>query len=173
MYDSRNNCNAVIETRTNTLIKGCKNTVIPNGVRKIVGDAFSTSDIRSIVIPSTVTDIEPNAFCFCTNLKSIKVHPSNPVYDSRNNCNAIIETSTNTLVMGFPTTVIPNTVTRIGDGAFGGSSITHITIPNSVKSLGENVFYECYDLKTITLPRHLDFNLEEQGLPDTVRIIWR
>jgi hypothetical protein len=75
--------------------------------------------------------------------------------------------------MGFPTTVIPNTVTRIGDGAFGGSSITHITIPNSVKSLGENVFYECYDLETITLPRHLDFNLEEQGLPDTVRIIWR
>ena len=42
----------------------------------------------------------------------------NPVYDSRNNCNAIIETATNTLHSGCKTTIIPNSVTSIGAWAF-------------------------------------------------------
>ena len=77
----------------------------------------------------------------------------NPKYDSRNNCNAIIETETNTLIVGCKNTIIPNTVTEIGDEAFYEcSSLTSIIIPNLVKSIGSEAFWGCSSLKSITIP---------------------
>ncbi len=239
-YDSRDNCNAIIETATNTLICGCKETVIPNNVTSIGDMAFSgcssltsvtipnsvtsigfrafvdcsgltsvtipnsvtsigvaafgncsgltsvtignsvtsidsyafancsgltsitipnsvtsignsaflgCSGLTSITIPNSVTTIGSEAFASCSILTSIKVESDNTVYDSRNNCNAIIESATNTLISGCNNTVIPNSVTSIGSEAFSGcSGLTSITIPCSVTSIGTNAFDNCRGL---------------------------
>ena len=141
-FDSRNNCNAIIETASNTLIAGCKNTTIPNSVTAIGDFAFQGCDgltsivipnsvtvigwyafescdgLTSIVIPNSVTEIGYAAFDWCTELSSIVVESGNPIFDSRDNCNAIIETADNTLIVGCKNTTIPNSVTAIGDFAF-------------------------------------------------------
>jgi len=100
-----------------------------------------------------VTYIGNSAFAGCTDLTSIVVESGNKFYDSRNNCNAIIETAANTLVCGCKDTTIPNSVTGIGESAFYGcSSLTSVTIPNSVTSIGEEAFYGCSGLTSITIP---------------------
>ena len=150
-YDSRNNCNAIIETSTNMLHTGCKNTVIPNSVKEIGWGAFTGSGLKSIVIPDSVTKIASNAFSACKNLESIVIDKHNPRYDSRNNCNAIIETKTNVLLDGCKNTVIPNTVTKIGDGFFVCTGLTSIIIPNSVTEIG-GAFYGCDNLESVVIP---------------------
>ena len=265
-YDSRNNCNAIIETASNTLIVGCKNTIIPNSVTKIGdyaffgctgltsidipnsvtsigneafvysgltsinipnsvtsigGEAFYGTDwyynqpdglvyagmvaykykgmmpngtsitlkegtlgiagyafvgctgltsidipnsvisigetafyqctgLTSIVIPNSVTSIGYGVFSRCTGLASIVVASGNPRYDSRNNCNAIIETASNTLISGCYNTIIPNSVTSIGNKAFYGCyGLTSIVIPNLVTSIGESAFEYCSGLTDV------------------------
>lgn len=175
VYDSRGNCNAIIETATNTLVSGCRNTVIPDGITTIGFWAFyGQEDLQPLTIPNSVTTISDGAFMFCDGLtsffipatvttigsdifhscsymKEIVVEEGNPVYDSRENCNAIIETATNTLIQGCGGTVIPNSVTSIGSGAIVQNwLLTSITIPSSVTSIGANAFdYSSY-LYTIT-----------------------
>ena len=222
VYDSRENCNAIINSSTNELVAGCKNTVIPNSVTSIgdyaffgcnglasieipnsvtsIGDyAFSycnglasieipnsvtsigfrvfeytsltsieipnsvtsigryafyhCTDLTSIEIPNSVTSISKGAFANCYGLEQIIVDYGNMVYDSRENCNAIINSSTNELVAGCKNTVIPNSVTSIGDYAFFGcSGLTSIEIPNSVTSIGSSAFYNCSGLTSIEIP---------------------
>ena len=153
VYDSRDNCNAVIETISNTLLVGCENTVIVNSVTSIGNQAFSgCSGLTSVIIPSGVTSIGNLAFQECSGLTSISVESGNTVYDSRENCNAIIKTSTNELVAGCKNTNIPNSVTSIGDEAFCGcSGLTSITIPNSVTSIGHGAFLGCGGLNSVTI----------------------
>ena len=118
-----------------------------------IGDnAFNGCEsLRSITIPNSVTSIGDGVFEECMSLTSISVESGNTVYDSRNNCNAIIETATNTLLYGCQNTIIPNSVTSIGDSAFSGcSSLTSINIPNSVTSIGERTFIGCSSLTSIT-----------------------
>jgi hypothetical protein len=79
------------------------------------------------------------------------VDSSNTVYDSRDNCNAIIETATNTLIQGCKSTIIPNSVTSIGEEVFNRcTSLSSITIPSSVTSIGSDAFYSCSGLTSIT-----------------------
>ena len=222
-YDSRDDCNAIIETATNILIAGCQNTIIPNSVTSIgdyafydcsaltsitipnsvtsigdyafwycssltsitipnsvtsigdwafincssltsitipnsvtsIGDyAFNRcASLTSITIPNSVTSIGNSVFYLCSSLTSMVVEEGNTTYDSRNNCNAIIETATNTLIAGCQKTIIPNSVTSIGDWAFNGCySLTSITIPNSVTSIGDWAFNGCESLTSITIP---------------------
>ena len=140
-YDSRDNCNAIIETATNTLVVGCKNTSIPGSVTSIGDDAFyGCYGLTSVTIPNSVTNIGNSAFSGCYNLTSITVAAGNTKYDSRDNCNAIIETATNTLVVGCNNTSIPNGVESIGDNAFRECGLTSVTIPNSVTSIGNAAF---------------------------------
>ena len=147
VYDSRNGCNAIIETATNTLLEGCSATVIPEGIVRIKGAAFRGCGamFSSITIPASVTELEGNPFeNSCSNLVSIVVAEGNTVYDSRNNCNAIIETKRNTLVTGCSVTRIPDGVTSIGNSAFRGcTTLTTVTIPNSVTSIGGTAFFRC------------------------------
>ena len=222
-YDSRDNCNAIIETASNTLILGCKNTVIPNSVTSIGQYAFcgcsgltsvvipnsvtsigmyafhecsgltsveipnsvtsigeraffdcsgltsieipnsvtsighsafgGCSSLTSVTIPNSVTRIGNSAFQNCSGLTSMVVSSGNTEYDSRNNCNAIIETATNTLITSCKNTVIPNSVTSIGVCAFHNcSGLTSIEIPNSVTSIGERAFRGCSGLTSIEIP---------------------
>ena len=127
---------------------------IPNSVTSIGTCAFEyCSGLTSITIPNSVTSIGNRAFSHCAALTSIVVEESNTMYDSRENCSAIIETASNTLIAGCQNTIIPNSVTSIGDGAFYGcSSLTSITIPNSVTSIGGSAFWDCSSLTSVTIP---------------------
>ena len=175
-YDSRDNCNAIIETSTNKLIVGCNNTIIPNSVTSIGDNAFlvcsgltsvtipdsvtsigkyafyNCSGLTSVTIPNSVTSIGYGAFGGCSGLTSVTVDKNNGTYDSRDNCNAIIETSTNKLIVGCKNTTIPNSVTSIGDRAFEGcSGLTSVTIGNSVTSIGDYAFTDCSGLTSVTI----------------------
>ena len=93
--------------------------VIPNSVTSIGDTAFlGCSKLTSVVIPNSVTSIGSSTFSGCSGLTSIIVDENNPKYDSRDNCNAIIETETNTLINGCKTTIIPNSVKSIHSYAF-------------------------------------------------------
>ena len=197
-YDSRDNCNSIIDTEFNTLIVGCKNSVIPNSVTSIgdcafygcsglteltlpnsvrsIGDgAFSgcsglteltlpnsvtsigdcafygCSGLTELILPNSVTSIGNYAFSDCSGLEKITVDRGNKRYDSWGNCNSIIETGTNTLIVGCKNSVIPNSVTSIGYYAFYGcSGLTELTLPDSVASIGDGAFICCSDLSKIT-----------------------
>lgn len=108
--------------------------------------------VTSITIPNSITKIGNQAFMGCSGVTSITVSPNNTAYDSRNNCNAIIETATNTLILGCKHTIIPNTVTTIGNYAFSDCTFSSITIPNSVTTIGNYAFAACPNLTSITIP---------------------
>ena len=187
IYDSRENCNAIIETATTTLITGCRTSMVPEGITKIgsaafiqcrglktislpntvtsidtqafnSGDlnyielpnsleyigygAFAGSQLTSIVLPASLKEIGYVAFCGISTLTSLVVDPNNTIFDSRDNCNAIIETATNKLVEGIGVSIIPSSVTSIGSYAFCEvNNLNTITIPSSITSIGEYAFY--------------------------------
>ena len=137
IFDSRDSCNAIIETATNTLVVGCKNTVIPNSVTNIGSYAFSGClSLLSIVIPNSVTNIEDHAFSGCRGLLSVTIGEA---VDS-------IGDYAFAYCYILPTITIPNSVTSIGIGAFHSCGLTSIEIPNSVTSIGNYAFNNCTEL---------------------------
>ncbi len=183
-FDSREGCNALIETATDKLLVGLYSTVIPSSVKhiashafhgvswngtipegvKTIGEhAFSMSSIEALTIPASVDSIGDNAFSKCYELTSISVDPANSTYDSREGCNALIETATNTLLKGCGVTVIPATVTAIAPSAFEGCREERdITVPNSVTAIGERAFCSS-NFTSITLPEGLT-RIEQHAL---------
>ena len=202
-YDSRNNCNAIIEKDTNKLIAGCKNTIVLNTVTSIDGDAFqgcisltnivipdsvtslgthafmNCSGLKSVVLPDSLTELPGFTFAYCSSLTSITIPKSitqiswgvlkgcssltnivveegNSKYDSRNNCNAIIDKNSNVLIAGCKNTIIPNSVVGIERNAFEGcSGLTSIVIPNSITSIGQEAFENCTGLTSVTIPNSI------------------
>ncbi len=124
---------------------GLTSVTIPNSVTSIDDHVFFyCSGLTNVTIPNSITNIGQQAFSGCSGLASITVASGNPKYDSRNNCNAVIETASNTLIVGCKNTHIPSSINTIGYSAFEGcSSLTSMTIPNSVTSIGQYAFYGC------------------------------
>ena len=127
----------------------------PTGLKSIGSHAFiRCNNLTSIYIPESVISIGVDAFGGCATLSSIIVHDDNALYDSRGNCNAIIETATNTLLNGCSNTVIPESVASIGSVAFYGNILLKsIIIPKSVIRIGDNAFADCINLISITIPK--------------------
>ena len=158
-YDSRDNCNAIIETETNELIVGCKSTVIPNSVTSIGGSAFSgCSGLTSVIIPNSVTSIGGYAFygtAWYDNLSDGVVYINDVLYKYKGTMpsGTSIEIKEGTVSIspsafqgcsGLTSVIIPNSVTSIGGYAFSGCSVlTSVTIPNSVTSIGRCAFRDC------------------------------
>ena len=130
---------------------GLESINLPNSVTTIGTLAFGHCNLTSVYLPASVTDIDDNPFAGC-DLSFIMVDPDNTVFDSRDNCNAIIETATNTLVTGCKNTVIPEGVISIGASAFEwATGLTTITLPASVASIGNYAFMRCTSLTAIHL----------------------
>ena len=141
----------------NSTFEGCSrlpSITIPNSVTSIGSRAFRNCiNLTSIIIPNSVISLGDGPFEGCSGLISLAVESENPVYDTRDNCNAIIRTSDNVLIAGCRNTTIPNSVTSIGNYAFDGcTSLASTTIPNSVTSIGKGVFYKCSSLASVTIP---------------------
>ena len=130
-------------------------TVTYNGttypVTSIGQQAFARcSALTSVEIPNSVTSIGRWAFTECTGLTGIVVESDNATFDSRDNSNAIIETASNTLIVGCKNTTIPNSVTAIGHAAFYGcTGLPSIVIPNSVTFIDDEAFYDCFGLMDV------------------------
>ena len=180
-YDSRDGCNAIIESSSNTLVAGCKNTAIPNSVTSIGDYAFGgCTGLTSVTIPNSVTSIGDYAFSYCIGLTSVTIPNSVTSISSFafEGCSGLtraefasVESLFNIKFSNYASNplyyahhlyingvevkdlVIPNSVTSIGDKAFYGcSGLTSVTIPNSVTTIGEYAFYGCSGLTSVTIP---------------------
>lgn len=165
--------------------RGCmalEKFTIPQGVTTlpwfVLGGCYSLKEIH---IPASVIDFDIMAFSSCMEIERLTVDSENPVFDSRNNCNAIVETATDTLVLGCKGTVIDSTVTAIGerafnidfgpadliipgnvktigDSAFSNSNrLTNVTIEEGVETIGEFAFSMTQNIKTLTLPKSVKY----------------
>lgn len=101
----------VIEDKAFYCCGPLENIDIPEGVKEIGDNAFFGTDIHDFKIPSTVISLHPNSFG--DELESISVDESNPIYDSRENCNAVILTEDNYLMITSKSTTLPSSVKKI------------------------------------------------------------
>jgi len=131
--------------------------VIPNTIKNIGTYAFEEcTELTAVYIPASVTEFRYNAFYKCTALTSIKVDEANPAYDSRNDCNAIIETASNKLIVGCLGTVIPEGVTIIGEDAFKSlTTLTSIKLPESLITIEKEAF-ESTSLSEVIIPDNVE-----------------
>ena len=173
IFDSRNNCNCIIKTKENKLISGCKNSKIPDSITtigdncfkgnrisnvnlplsiiKIENYAFYSNNLTSIYVPKNVKSIGKEILNYCLELDSIQIDKDNKYYDSRNNCNCIIQTKTNNLIQGCKSSFIPDGVKIVSKRAFNICSITNVDIPDSVEEIENEAFRGCEELISVKL----------------------
>lgn len=163
---------------------GCEklnSIVIPESVTNIDIYAFAECvRISNILIPKNVVSIGEGVFTSCDDLESIEVVNDNTKYDSRNNCNAIVETQTNTIIAGCKNSIIPNSIEVIGMQSFAGcKKLSSIQLPNTVSNIGECAFAES-GLNYIKIPSSVIFigsaafqntHLKEITIPKSVKTI--
>ena len=148
---------------------------VPNSVKDIGEWAFAgCSLLSSIDIPNSVISIGNNAFAGCLSLKYISIPESviclngNPFGDCEGeieclSANFIYEDDVlfnkdKSEIISFrnqeiESYIIPDSVTSIGDGAFGCcSSLSSLFIPNSVTSIGDGAFEGCSSLSSLVIP---------------------
>ncbi len=154
VYDSRNNCNAIIRSKDNKLIFGCKASIIPNGVKSIDKDAFShCHNLTSLIIPESLQLFNFQSIHYKEALKTIKVDRNNSIYDSRDNCNAVIRSSDSSLILACNYSIIPDGIKIIGDSAFCNcTELKNVSVPNGVIEISDNAFSNCHHLEKINLP---------------------
>ena len=137
--------------------------LLPKGLEKLPSSAFSYSGIVSLHLPQRVSTIY-GCIAGCRRLQRLSVSPENEIFDSREDCNAVIRTCDDTLILGISTTVIPETVAAINHYAFSDcQGLTSITIPDNVSQLKEMAFYDCPNLSAVSMPAHLVSTIEQIG----------
>lgn len=156
---------------------------LPASLNEIGEKAFyECGNLTSVTIPASVSDIGAGAFRSCHKLTAINVEQANKRYDSRDNCNAIIETATNTLVVGCNGTTVPSRVTTIGTEAFYGcDGLKTADIPATVTEIGDHAFFYCKNIKTLDIPNSVTIirdyafvgcdSLEKVTIPNSVKVI--
>ena len=137
------------------LFRDCYNLTtvkIPNSVTDIYTNAFyNCVSLLEMFIPENVKYIENNVFQSCRSLKSLSVAETNLIYDSRNNCNAVIRKKDDALIAGIKTSVIPDGIKRLAYQAFAVMPIESITIPASVTNIDSWCFSSCKKLSEIKI----------------------
>lgn len=131
--------------------------VLSKSLKEIEQHAFSgCSSLRELLIPASMETIWPGSFSRCSSLERIVVSEESTEFDSRENCNALIDTATNILAVGCKNTHIPPGIKEIAECAFCGcTGLTNIEIPDSVQYIGDWAFDGCTSLKSIKLPDSL------------------
>lgn len=145
-----------------------KSISLPEGLKRLEDNVFSgCTSLREVHLPASLEHLSPSAFSKiiepdiaiwygCDSIEVIRVAPGGVYYDSRQDCNAVIDKRTNTLVLGCRNTVIPSDVTAIGDDAFRERiGLKNICIPEGVTSIGHYAFSGCKDLESADLPQSL------------------
>lgn len=136
VYNSNEQCNAIVETNYSKLIFGCKNTILTSSIISIGPYAFSNNlSITEVYIPKQIYYISPLAYEGCANITKVTVDEENKKFDSRDNCNAIISTEENELILFFNPSTIPASVTSIGENAFNSTTLTKIIIPKHITKI--------------------------------------
>ena len=151
----------VVYQKATYVVTKIEGILIEEDYSHIIGPFVDCPELISIVIPNTVSYIGKDVFSKSISLSSIKVAPNNPQYDSRNNCNGIIETSTDTMIAGCKNTIIPNNIKIIASGAFN-STPPAIIFPKGLYRICGGAFAECSQLNTIHLPDSLQL-IEEMA----------
>ena len=176
-----------VQYRVNNIDKyafsGClqlQEVILPEGLVEIERSAFSgCTHLQRVVIPSSLEVLGGSAFDGCTALTSLSVAKENKNFDSRGDCNAIIDRRSNVLLVGCQTSRIPEGVSGIGEGAFGGcTGLKKVEVPAGVRSIGVSAFGGCSSLEEVVLPKSLHSvgqfafanctMLREVALPDAV-----
>ncbi len=135
------------------------NVVIPDeityngvkmGVTKIGESAFlQCTDLTTVTIPNSVTSIGASPFEDCANLKTVTIN-NNGILSKSYSANSTISNIFGSQVENY---IIGNKVTSIGDYAFYDcTELRTVSIPNSVKSIGESAFWGCRRLTSVTIP---------------------
>ena len=149
-YDSRDNCNAIIETKSNILITGCKNSVIPYGIEHIAKNAFFCADrLKHITIPPTVKSIGEAAFVE-SRITEIEIPEGITT----------LERYTFQYCGNLQKVTLPQSLTTIKHAALSHCGFYEIVIPDSVTFIGDYAFDWCELLKTLTIGkgvRHIGY----------------
>ena len=159
VYHSAGDC--LIETASGTLIRGCKNSVIPaDGSVGVIGDhAFAVCEgLESVVIPDGVTRIGAEAFHGCTSLREVVIPGSvtDIGWDAFRGCTSLASVT------------IPSGVTSIGSGAFSGCrALAAIDIPGSVTSIERDAFYDCRALRSVNIADIEEWLATDLGSPSS------
>lgn len=144
------------------LFVGCYNTTIGSDIKRIYTGAFKgCRRLTKIFIPASVVSIDADVFSGCKNLVSVAVDKGNKVYDSREDCNCIIESQSNKIVCGSSVAVIPKSVTSIGKYAFCAMNTPEtLRIPDNVLEVDMFAFMRCNDLCQLIIPANTKLNWE-------------
>ena len=167
-FDSRNNCNAIILTAENKLVKGCKGSSIPDGVKTIGRIAFANTNLSKIEIPNTVTTIEDSAF-YNNELANITI----PESISKIGANAFVKnkklgvvnfnaTACEPMDENHPVFAQCMSLTSVNFGekvkdvpaySFKGcTEIRYVTFSNSTEKIGKEAFADCTSLSYVEIP---------------------
>ena len=129
---------------------------VPEGVTEINSRAFAgCSSLTTINLPSTLSYLSSDAFAGCP-LEHISVADGNTTFDTRNDCNALIYSEEDKLVLGCKNSTIPEGIKIIGEQAFSEKMITSVTIPSTVTTIERSAFENCSALTSCNLPNSVE-----------------